>query len=258
MQSKIHKSVVLLGFLIVSFFVSGFGGQQILPGILNPSASSGTPGTASHVADCSNSTGGGASSLACTINGVTAGDLIAGCTTWNDSVNNFANVSVSDGTSSFTVSTANSSGTYTTSTYGQCFYLLSANGGNKTYTVTYNDMNPHYGEIIVGQFHATSGTWHYDTQVSGTGNSTSSSSGNFTTHASTGEVVINGNRLANVAATSSSPSIGGNTPTEFANSPIGSDHQYYLLNTSVSAGAATLTYSATTYWTNLVVGFYAQ
>lgn len=219
---------------------------QILPGALYPVDGN----RATRVADCGNQ-GNSIASLACTINGVAAGDLIEACAAAG-SVN--TTMSVSDGTSSFTSGTLATGSTI----WIQCFWLLSANSGNRTYTVTL-----HSGSLGVAmwaiEFHAPSGTWHIDTGNQATGNSSSLSTGNITTHTSTGEAILFISLLSNFVATVSNPLIGPVTPTELASSPQNTyQHAYWLANDKIIAGSGTLTYNTTTDWGGAMVACYAQ
>ena len=191
----------------------------------------------------------------CTSTIAHAGDAIAGCASWSVS-GTPASISVSDGTNSFTILTHVSD---TQNDWVQCFYLLNETlTGSTTFTVTFPGGASSLG-VWEAEFHATSGTWHYDTSnQAGQHNTTASNSGTITSHGSTGEIIVNEASLANTAATYGSPAIGGNTPTEMPFSPVNTyTHDYYLLNTSVSSGA-TGTYSTNTDWTNSVVALYAQ
>lgn len=113
-----------------------------------------------------------------TLDGVAAGNLIVIWIKWEDAV---GNISVSDGTSSFQVVTGVSSDA---GPCGQFAYLLSANGGNITYTVTFPG-GAAYMRIIAFEFDYGTDTCSFDQSNVGSGSSEYPVSGNITT---TGDV----------------------------------------------------------------------
>jgi hypothetical protein len=171
---------------------------------------------------------------------------------------------MSDGTTSFTLTALqqsyNSGSPDSKYQDEQCGYLLSANPGNKTYTMTFADtVNNNYTSMFAVQLHSTVGTWHFDTSAGSSAAISANSSlntGNFTTTGAT-EAVIWDTDLAFITATVSSPLIGSTTPNEFSFSPLGYNHQYYMFNTSFSGQAGTLTYSTPTYWQTTILALKA-
>jgi hypothetical protein len=225
---------------------------------------SGSAGTVTVVNSCSNiiSTGTNTSN-SCSITGVTAGDLIVLCGIADSGVSN-SSLPMSDGTTSFTLTALqqsyNSGSPDSKYQDEQCGYLLSANPGNKTYTMTFADtVNNNYTSMFAVQLHSTVGTWHFDTSAGSSAAISANSSlntGNFTTTGAT-EAVIWDTDLDFITATVSSPLIGSTTPNEFSFSPIGNNHQYYMFNTSFSGQAGTLTYSTPTYWQTTILALKA-
>jgi hypothetical protein len=208
-----------------------------------------TISTASFVNYCT------AEALDCSISSVAGSDLITVCANWSSSTGTTI-ASVSDGTSSFTLGTAaNIPDGGSNAGYGQCAFLLAANSGTHTYTVTLSGAydSP---QIWVGEFSASSGTWHYDTANQAGGNSTSASSGSIST-SGTAEVVISSHKLFAVVASLSASAIGSSTPTQTTYLTGAYSWNYYLLNTPVTSGAATATYSTSTYWTANAMAFSA-
>jgi hypothetical protein len=191
------------------------------------------------------------SSITVNLSGITAGNLIVLHCAWSGD----QAATASDGISSLAPLARVWDGG---SNFGQVFYLLAANGGNKTFTVTFAGQIT-YPEVFVYEFAASQTvTWNYDTGHGAGAYSTAASSGNITTQSTNPAIVITSTgKLYNVAATTSNPLIGGGTPVESSPSPVGTyDHQYYLLNTPITNGAATLTYDGSTYWTRYVAAFY--
>jgi cytoskeletal protein RodZ len=193
---------------------------------------------------------------------VAANDLIVGCVGWNDpspSAGYATSVSgVSDGTSSFTLGTQTAT-TTTTPDRGQCFYLLAANSGSRTYTITFTNTNAVYTslntQLVFTEFSASGKTWHYDAanqNNSGSTTSTAWNSGTITTQTTyPGEAVVAFSRLFNVGATLSNILIGSYTPIEYQTAT-------YLLNLPLAAAGGTATYSASTNWVGMITAFYAR
>lgn len=189
----------------------------------------------------------GVSSDSITINGVTAGNLIVFYATWNGS--NGGTVDVSDGTTTFQKGTLVAQSTVV---WGQMFYLLSANGGNKTYTITWST-DVDYPGMTVSEFNA-SGAWSFDAQNTGSASSTSISTGNIST-SGTSEVVYAG-QGNDGGYSPSSPQINGSAGT-VPNYGAGSDRVWYrLLSATFSNGAATATIT-TSPWVCNVIAFKA-
>jgi hypothetical protein len=235
------------------------GGRQqgMGPGPGMPASAGGGGGTASYVQSCgynlNNSTS--QTSIACSLTSVAAGDLITVCSTW---LTSSQTITVSDGTSTLTNGSAAYDGYSGNTFYGQCAYLLAANSGNKTYTVTFSSGSV-YEVIWVEEFHTTSGTWHYATAPSPqVGGYLSPATTNTFTTTGTNQVITMGWEYAYVGASPSGASIGGNTPTldSTASSAIGSSqNKYYLLNIPVTGGSGSVTFTGSTYWVNLVMAY---
>lgn len=120
-------------------------------------------------------------SLTVALTGVTAGALIVLPVGWEGAD---TTITASDGTSSFTAGThASPNGDQ----YACFLYLLSANSGNKTYTITWAASRPGR-HCQVWEFGST-GTNSFDVQNTGTGASGSLASGTVTT-TGTDEVVM--------------------------------------------------------------------
>ena len=119
------------------------------------------------------------------LTGVGAGNLIVLWAKWEDSAS--GGITVSDGTSSLSLGTLRSPGT--TGPRGQFAYLLVANSGNKTYTVTWPS-GALYKRLRIMEFSYT-GTASLDTQNTATGTSNAPLSGNITT-TGTDEVILGG------------------------------------------------------------------
>lgn len=112
-----------------------------------------------------------------TLNGVTAGNLIVLWAKWEEaSVND--SVSVTDGTSTLANGWSIHYGDSTPS--GQFAYLLSANSGNRTYTVTWPD-SASFKRLRIAEFSYTGGTISMDTQNGNGSTGSSCSSANITT-----------------------------------------------------------------------------
>lgn len=113
-----------------------------------------------------------AASIAAT---VTAGNLIVLYMDWETSPT--TSVTVSDGTSSLVVKSLANNGN---NELGQFAYLLSANGGAKTFTIT-PSLAASFSALILMEFAPPAGkTIAYDTEAVNTGSSTTPSSGNLT------------------------------------------------------------------------------
>jgi hypothetical protein len=140
------------------------------------------------------------------LTGVGAGNLIVMNIRWS-SANNVDGCSVSDGTSALTMGTVTHNSA--AEQHMQFAYLLSANSGNRTYTITYPAGSSEYRVEIIEFSHT--GTIEYDTENTGTGSSSTAASGVIST-ASASELVCSGG--ANYQKTFSSPTIGGSEVTE--------------------------------------------
>ena len=218
-------------------------------------------GSASYVKSCGYNANNSSpqTSTTCSLTSVAAGDLITVCSTWLI-IPQTITFSVSDGTSTLTNGSVAYDGYSGNPFYGQCAYLLSANSGNKTYTITYGS-GVTYSTIWVEEFHTTGGSWHYATAPSpqAGGYSSPATTNTFTT-TGTNQVITMGWQYAYVGASPTGASIGGNTPIldSTASSAIGgSQNKYYLLNTPVTGGSGSVTFTGASYWVNLVMAFNA-
>lgn len=197
----------------------------------------------------------GTTTVAETVSGVTAGDLVVAVLKWGNGSGHGSDSStlsgVSDGTSTFTCLAQGGQATFE---MAQVCYLLSANGGNVTYTATFSQTLPNPAEIQVYTAHATSGTWAYDASAINYGlNTTSVTTGNVTTSGSA-EFSVFSTKLYNTAANTSAPLMFGATPTEPSWSPTASlDHSYY--STATGTGQGSLTYDAATEWVAVIASF---
>lgn len=122
-----------------------------------------------------------ATSIALT--GVGAGNLIVLWIKWENAL---GDCTATDGTTSLTMGTSVSDAAGTS---GQFAYLLSANGGNKTYTVTF-PVGAGFQRLRIFEYSYT-GTVSFDAQNTGSGVSAAPASGNITT-TGTDEVVVGG------------------------------------------------------------------
>lgn len=124
---------------------------------------------------------GAATTIACNVAGVQAGDLVAVWAAYEDPVNNVS-IAVSDGTTSFTADpdgkTRNGSGAGLTS---QWHYLLaSVATGTVTYTATFG-ASVTFRNIIVFVYRSPTGAVAFTDSASGSGTSAAIASGNVTT-----------------------------------------------------------------------------
>jgi len=197
-----------------------------------------------HVQGNSDSTDSGGATFAVTLNGITGGNLLV---VWIKFENNPHRtlVSVSDGTSAFTLDTETD---HSNGELSGCFaYLLSANAGNKTITATFDDTNT-YTRMFVSEF-SYSDTCEFDTSAQGQGNSASLSSGNFTT-TGTNELVVAGFGEYS-STTTSSEQIAGSAATEPAYSPEAWSSIWYLA-TTVSNDDATASIDSSNWVCNAI------
>jgi len=139
-------------------------------------------GTAVSFAPVQNNVGTG-DTIALT--GVTAGNLIV--IYLNAEEVTGATASITDGTSALTMATAANQANHE---WGQFGYLLVANGGNKTYTITW-PAGADYKSVIIWEFDYGSGTLSVDDEDVGTGSSTSPATASITT-TGTDEIVFGG------------------------------------------------------------------
>lgn len=198
----------------------------------------------------------GNTSLGVSVNGVSAGALAVAVITFGDgSTSSSESVSgVSDGTSSFTCVAA---GGLASHQQAVVCYLLSANGGNKTYTATFGSSLAHPAEMWIFTATLSSGTWSYDASSFNYGNSTTANTTGNITLTGAAEFSVYASKLYDVAATTSGPTMYGSTPTEPSWSPENTyDHAYYSTATGTSGGGAS-TYSTATNWVAAIAAFKA-
>jgi hypothetical protein len=205
-----------------------------------------------HVQGAHNSGAAASTTLTVSLTGVTAGDLIVIFTGW-DTAGTEVN-SISDGTSSFSLLNVTNTGSNRS---GKIGYLLSANSGDKTYTITYSSAASNR-IAFVAEFNASSGTWKFDASNQNGGTGTAATTGTIHTVGTAG-VAVFGNKLFETAATASNPLINGAAPTEPAYSPVDTYHHFYyrILTATFSGGGGALTYSTSTYWVSCLATFYA-
>lgn len=152
----------------------------------------------------------------------------------------------SDGTSSL-VAVTSGDGTYH---YCRMFYLLSANSGNRTYTVTGDAYSTQVTAVMEFSY---SGTCEYDQQNHNSGDGSGSiTTGNITT-TGTAEVCIcaaGGYASGNL----SSQQIGGTNATGTLDSTGGENSMWYRI-TTLSGGQGTATDPSSGYWAAQIISF---
>lgn len=204
-----------------------------------------------HIGGASNSGLASSTTIAETYN-ITAGNLAVVHVAWED-INTAC--TVSDGTSSFTAGTLAANGDNTN--HSQFFYLLSANGGNKTFTATFGTSSP-YRSIHISEFNAA-GTWILDAQNIGTGNGYGLTSGSIDTSGSSA-VVLGGFKHYS-SGSYSGELIGGVTPTIPSYTPPTSFDfskiAYRLLDATISSATAYALRSVTDTWACNIIAFKA-
>ena len=208
-------------------------------------------GTVTYVGGNLGDGGASASSIGVTYT-ATAGNLVVAWAGWDSTP---GTVSMSDGTSAFTAGTQ-AHNTDGADTYGQFFYLLSANGGSKTYTVTFG-ATVDWPTLTIMEFNVTSGTWLLDAQNIGTGYSTAAASGAINT-ASTSEAVVGGYRSGSVGTTSSELINGVSATEDAAISPNGLDSVWYRIPVATFSGGTASATVANQRWIVNVISFKAQ
>ena len=179
------------------------------------------------------------------LTGVGAGNLIVLWVKWEGTTSGGA--TVSDGTSSLTMGTLSDPGN---TAVGQFAYLLSANGGNRTYTVTFPS-GYSYPRLRIAEF-SYSGTVSLDAQNIGSGNSTACASGNIAT-TGTDEIVLGGyaEYSSNVL---SSPLINGAASTFISGGTYGK-MWYSILTATFSSGNASATLNGNSNWVCNIIAF---
>lgn len=190
--------------------------------------------------------GSSVASIAVSLTGVGAGNLIAnfvkhegGTTTITDS----------DGTTTL------STGTYRSNpggdSHGQWQYLLSANSGNKTYTSTFGASRPYPSTIVFEHSHTDAAV--LEAQNTANGTSTAPNSGNFTV---AGAGVAFGGYVENSANTTSSELINGAAADGALRSPSGNfTSAWRRVHASGFTGAASATLDASVAWACLGIAF---
>lgn len=187
-----------------------------------------------------------------TLTGVTAGNLIVVVTRHEGAA---TTLTCSDGTTSLTAGNkvSHSNGDL----HGQMFYLLSANGGNVTYTISYGAART-FKSIIAEEHSYSGGTISLDTQAAGAyGTGTAIASNNITT-TGTDELVVGGGVTYTNAATPSAWLVNGGAPdqsywTGVGNStPIGIASKKF---TSTFTGNVSASISGSDAWGALMMAF---
>ncbi len=179
------------------------------------------------------------------LTGVSAGSLIVVWVKWEGPTS--GSITVSDGTSNLTVGTLveHSNGDL----QGQFAYLLSANSGDKTYTVTF-PTGAVYKRIRIAEY-SYSGTISLDAQNIGSGSGLTPTSGNITT-TGTDEIVLGGyGEYTNTAP--SAPLINGVAAT-FITGGVNAKMWYGLVNATFT-GNASVTINISSAWIANVIAF---
>jgi hypothetical protein len=192
-----------------------------------------------------------------TLAGVGAGHLVVISYNWE---NTGTVTSFSDGTSTL------ANGTHqvhaNNDMHGQFFYLLSANGGNKTYTPTTSGTLT-FSSWTIAEF-AYNNTASLDVQNVGTGTSTALASGAITTTGTVELVLGNYGKYSSesVDISDGSPKINavtahgiptaapGSTPTQWM--------WYRLLTATFSGGTSTATLTGSREWVGNIISFKSQ
>ncbi len=172
------------------------------------------------------------------LTGVGAGNLILMLLKWQDATG--SNASITDGTTPLTMGTRRDYDIYASLQIG---YLLSANSGNKTYTVTW-PTGATQKRIFIIEFSHT-GTVAFDSQNGSSGDGTTASTGNFSTSEAS-SVVIAGQ--TNNMETINSPQIGGATPTEIF-APSTTTKCWYTIYTETKTNIAATGSQTSDSWT---------
>lgn len=180
------------------------------------------------------------------LTGVGAGNLIVLYAKWEDVV---GSCTVTDGTTSLTMGTSNSAAIGPCSHFG---WLLSANSGNKTYTVTF-PASAAFKRILIAEF-SYSGTAAFDAETSTRSNATSITSGNITT-TGTDEVVF-GSYAEYSSLTRSAHQINGVAADAVITAATNTDMWYRIVSATFT-GQATATLADAGDWTCHIIGFKA-
>ncbi|MFA5809987.1 MAG: Ig-like domain-containing protein, partial [Thermoleophilia bacterium] len=180
-----------------------------------------------------------------TLNNVTAGNLVVVWLKWEGGANGGA--SITDGTTPLTMGTDAHLGVSSPS--GQFGYLLSANGGTRTYTATV-PAGAGFVRMRVAEFSYT-GILSFDMQNIGAGSGTAPASGNITT-TGTGELVLGGYAEYSTP-TLSSPLINGQAATFISGGSY--TKMWYQSFAAAFTGNAAATLSAAGSWVTNVIAF---
>jgi hypothetical protein len=191
-------------------------------------------------------------SMAVTLAGVGAGNLIVLWAKYETDVNNDATVSASDGTSSFVARAVNHHNTLN-DLHGVFLYLLVGNSGSRTYTVTWSEAVA-FKWLHVREFSYT-GTLSFDVDnVTAEGASgTNPASGTITT-TGTDEVAIGG--VSHYQATTfTSPLIGGSAAASLIGSGTSTGSFHRILTATMTNGAAAATTDTGLEWVSSIISF---
>lgn len=182
-----------------------------------------------------------------TLTGVTAGNLVAVFFSGS-----FAtpptDITCSDGTSTLTKATT-SNGTYQVN---QWYYIIAANSGDRTYTISNNEGLAPY--TIAYEFDYT-GTIVLDKENHGAGNGTAVSSGNVTTTGGTTSQLMLAGASAYGGGNMGSYQIAGENATASIESVVGSNAAWYRIVTANTTGAGTATDSSAGDWAAQIITF---
>jgi len=180
------------------------------------------------------------------LTGVGAGNLIVMWIKWEGATTGGA--TVSDGTSSLSMGTLVEHSN--NDLQGQFAYLLSANSGNKTYTVTFPSGSA-YQRIRIAEY-SYSGTISLDVQNTGSGTGVTPTSGDITT-TGTDEIVLGGYGEY-TGTTPSAPLVNGVAAT-FITGGTNAKMWYRLPTSTFSNGNASLTINISSNWIANVIAF---
>jgi hypothetical protein len=191
---------------------------------------------------------------------VTAGNLLVAQMIWGLPGQPACNwASLSDGTSNF-IMLSPLGPINSASETEQLAYLLSANAGTPTYTLTFapcSSGNAYYPELEIMEFHLSSGHWAYDT-ISMAGNSGSSVVTGPINTVGSAELLLFMSTTYGGTSTPSSVLINGSSPAGSITTPYGGMWFYYsTLSAPASGVEGTLSWASSETWTSALAGFYA-
>ena len=239
--------------LILSLAFPCYGGEHQFTYFKKKAAAGGGGSSAAvFVQGNVNDGGASASSLGVSLTGVAAGNLIVVFTAWETTT---ATPTASDGTTSMTAGTINSAGD--ADRWAMFFYLLSANSGDKTYTITYG-ATVDWPSVMVMEFNADGGTWSLVAQrADGAGTPAANfSSGNIDGSAiGTSGVAIGGYHTGGSSASSAETVNGASATTNIQRSSL--DSMFYVVNNGDATTAAAGTCTSQ-YWQCNIIAFEAQ